>query len=283
MNRSLSDIYDEIIDEKQSLTNLSTLLPSSSAYFPDLLAELSSNSRVAIWRLIAYVVAFAIWTHEQVFELFKAQVEEIAAGAIPGTARWYFDRVLEFQYGEPLVYDNGIYNYAGDNPALQIVKYCAIEERPDGVVVVKTAKDSNGDPLELASAELAALQSYLQQIKFAGTRLSVVSFAPDQLKVFYEIFYDPIVPLQDVQQEVELAIHSFVKNLPFNGRFNINKLTDQLQLLEGVTDPVFQSAEARYGALPYQAVTREYSSNAGSLEIDSSAPLSTTITYTPIQ
>lgn len=283
MSRTLAEIYNEIIDEKQSLSNLSGLLPNSNAYFPDFLADLSSGSRVAIWRLWAYLMAFAIWTHEQLFDIFQAQIEDIAASAIAGTPRWYYDRVLEFQYGDTLVYQDGQYQYALVDTTTQIVKYCAIEERPDGVVVVKTAKDSAGDPEPLIVAELDALRSYLQQIKFAGTRLSVVSFDPDQLKVYYEVFYDPIIPEADIKAAVEAAIVSFVKGLPFNGRFNINKLTDSLQILEGVVDPVFQSAEARYGALPYESIDREYNSNAGYLEIDVAFPLSTTITYTAIE
>lgn len=283
MSRTLTEIYNEIVDEKQSLSNLNSLLPLSSAYFPDFLADLSSGSKVAVWRLWAYVIAFAIWTHEQLWDIFKAEIEDIAAKAIAGTPRWYYERTLEFQLGDTLTYQDFQYRYATVNESARIVKYCAIQERPDGVVVIKTAKDSSGSPVQLTGPELTALTAYLQQIKFAGTRLSVNSFAPDDLKIYYEIFYDPIIPEADIKTAVEDAINLFVKSLPFDGKFNINKLTDALQALEGVVDPLFQSAEARYGALPYASFVREYESNAGYLQIDGAFPLSTTITYTPIE
>lgn len=283
MSRTLTEIYNEIIDEKQSLSNLNSLMPNSSAYFPDFLAELSSGSKVAIWRLWAWVTAFAIWTHEQLWDIFKAEIEDIAAKAIAGTPRWYYERTLEFQLGDTLVYQDFQYKYATIDESARIIAYCAIQERPDGVVVIKTAKDSSGSPVQLTGPELTALTAYLQQIKFAGTRLSVNSFAPDDLKIYYEIFYDPIIPEVDIVAAVEAAIESFVKNLPFNGKFNINKLTDTLQGIDGVVDPLFQNAEARYGALPYTAFDREYESNAGYLQIDGAFPLSATIIYTPIE
>lgn len=283
MSRTLQQIYDEIIDEKQSLSNLNALLPNSNAYFADFLTDLASNSRVAIWRLIAWVFAYATWTHEQLWDIFKAEIEDIAAKALAGTPRWYYERVLEFQYGDILVYEDGQYKYATIDELLKIVKYCAIEERADGVVLVKSAKDNSGTPEPLTAFELTALTAYLQDIKFAGTLLSVVSFPADQLQVYYEVFYDPIVPEAEVKALVEAAINSFIKNLPFNGRFNITNLTDAIQLLKGVVDPVFVDAQARYGILPYTVIDREYNSNAGYLEIDPTFPLSTTITYTPIE
>jgi hypothetical protein len=122
----------------------------------------------------------------------------------------------------------------------------------------------------------------MQQIKFAGTFLSVNSFAADSLKLYYEVFYDSEAVLTDVQDAVFATVNNFIANLPFNGAFNVNKMTDALQATFGVIDPVFGSAAARYGALPFADIVREYVSNAGYLEIDGSFPLTSTFTFTPV-
>lgn len=278
--RTIQEIYDEIIAEKQTLSSLNGLLPSSTNY-SDLLSALTAASKVAVWRLWAYVTAVSIFFHEQLFELFKLEVEAIADAAIPGVLRWYREQVLNFQLGYTLQYINGKYQYTTVDESAKIVKYCAVEERNDGLVVIKTAKQVSGLPAELDAPELTALQAYCQQIKFAGTRLSVVSFPADSLKLYYDIYYDAILPEADVIVIVEAAVTDFLNNLPFNGRFNINKMTDALQLLDGIIDPVFLSAEARYGLIPFAAFTTEYNSNAGYMQIDPSFPLSATFNYIP--
>jgi hypothetical protein len=283
MSRTVKEIYDEMIGFKESSGNLDDLLPNTGESYSNLLAELTATSKVAIWRLWCYVIAVSIFYHEQQFDNFVAIVEDLVANAEAGTPRWYQEQVLKFQYSDTLVYQaNGRYEYNTIDTSLQVVKRCAIQERPDGVVVVKTAKLSAGLPVPLSSPELTSLQAYMRQIKFAGTRLSVVSFNADSLKVYYTIYYDPIIDVAIIQSAVEAAINNYIQNLPFNGAFNITKLTDALEGIEGVIDPIFNSADARYGALPYAPILREYVANAGYLEIDGAYPLSTTITYIPI-
>ena len=279
MARTIQQIYDSIIAEKQTLSSLNGLTPNPETYV-NFLSQLASSSRVAIWRLFAYIIAVAIYTTEVLWDLFKKDIEEIAAQAEAGTVRWYQERVLDFQFGDVLIYADGKYQYAVLDDSLKVVKRCAVVERPDGVVFIKTAKlDSGGLPIPLDSPELTALTAYMQQIKFAGTFLSVNSFNADTLKLYYDIYYSAELDLTTVQTAVYAAVQSFIANLPFNGALNINKLTDALQALTGVKDPKFNSAAATYGALPYTAFDREYLSNAGYLEIDGAFPLSSTFNF----
>lgn len=275
--RTVSEIYNEIIVEKDN--NLPTLQPSSDTT-QNLLDDLSSNSKVAIWRLWAYLTSVAIWTHEKLFELFKKEIQTIADKANTGTVRWYQERGFDFQFGDALVYNNGSYKYVQIDSSKQIVKRVAIVERPDGSVFIKAAKlDAQGLPDALSSAELTALKAYYQNIKFAGTRLAVNSYPADELRVYYTIYYNPIHPLSDVKTAVEQAIEEHIITLEFNGTLYITKLTDAIQRALGVVDPIFDNAEARYGLLPYTAFSRSYQANAGYLKIDASNPLSSTITY----
>lgn len=279
MARTIQQIYDSIITEKETLSSLNGLTPNPETYV-NFLSQLASSSRVAIWRLYAYIIAVAIYTTEVLWDLFKKDIEDIAAQAEAGTVRWYQERVLDFQFGDILIYQDGKYQYATINDALKIVKRCAVVERSDGIVFIKTAKlNLSGLPIPLSGPELTALTAYMQQVKFAGTFLSVNSFNADTLKLYYDIYYNAELDLATVQAAVYAAVQSFIANLPFNGALNVNKITDALQAVTGVVDPKFVSAEATYGALPYTAFDREYLSNAGYLEIDGAFPLSSTFNF----
>lgn len=275
MARTISEIYDEIIAEKESQAALSGLTPDPETAL-GLLAALSSSSKVAVWRLWAYITAVAIWTHEQVFELFVIEAEAIAAAAPAGTARWYQKKVLEFQYGDTLTYVNNQYVYDPVTPANQIVTRCAVQDRGDGVVVVKVAKDG---PVPLSGPEKTALEGYIAKIKFAGTRVATVSLPADVIDATYTIYYDPIVPLATLQASLQTAIDDFAANLEFNGEFRLTKFTDALQVVTGVIDPVFSSATATPDGGGTSAFTVSYQPAAGYVEFADTA--ANMFTFTP--
>jgi len=74
MARSIEQINNEIIKAKES---------------EPALAGLTSTSKVAIWRLWAYITAFVIYTLEQIFDQHKAEVLDALTQLKPHTARWY--------------------------------------------------------------------------------------------------------------------------------------------------------------------------------------------------
>lgn len=240
MARTILEIYDEIILEKENQTSLSGLLPASESS-SNLLAALTSGSKVAVWRLWAYTMAVAIHIHEQLWDIFLDDAKAIIRQAAAGTAAWYQKMMYLWQYGDSMTWNGNQYVYDPVDPSKQIITRCAIEERGDGVVVIKVAKGE--EQLEkLTATELAALESYVHKIKFAGTRAAVFSLDPDQVTINYNIYYDPIIPVQDTKAGVQATIERFLASLPFNGTFNITKFTDALQSVEGVKDPVFQQA-----------------------------------------
>jgi len=117
MARSISVIFDEIIDEKETFTSLDALVPNpdSSQTF---LADLTSTSKVAIWRLIFWVVAFAIHAHEKLFDEHVKVVEARALEIIPGTTLYYVVESKKFQNGDDLIFDEttGKFSYLDSAP-----------------------------------------------------------------------------------------------------------------------------------------------------------------------
>ena len=71
MARTIQQIYDAIITEKQNMTALNALQPSVDNA-QTLLSDASSSSKVAAWRLLFWVVAAAIYLHEVIFDKHKA-------------------------------------------------------------------------------------------------------------------------------------------------------------------------------------------------------------------
>src|SRR5262249_23284868 len=84
MARSIETIKQEIVAAKNA--------------DPVLAGVLSSPSKTAIWNLWAYITAVALQVHERIWDLMKADMEQVAARAVPGTTAWLHNRVRDFQY-----------------------------------------------------------------------------------------------------------------------------------------------------------------------------------------
>lgn len=278
MARPIDEIYNEIVATKDTFPDLQGGAPQNDS-FTNLRTELSSNSKVAIWRLWAYLVALAIHTHEVLQDEFKAEVEQLVAASPAGTLPWYRDQVLKFQLGDSLQFIDERFQYAEIDSTKQIVKLCAVSDLPNGNVVIKVAKLTNGLPAPLSTTEKSGLEAYLQKIKFAGTSFLIISENADKLKLQASVYYDGLFNLSDLKTRIEGAIQHYLQNLTFDGVFKVNSLIDSVQAVEGVTDFTIQVLEATYGNLPYTPVNRVYTPNAGYLEIDSAFPLSTNINY----
>jgi hypothetical protein len=287
MARPISDIYDEIIAEKNSVSNLSGYTPINDSW-QNFLNALTSGSRVAIWRMWSYLMAYAIHVHEKVFDTFKAKVQAIAAKAVPATTRWLRDQVLKFQYGYTLQYIDNQYQYSQDDPSAMIVKRAAVVEGAQNVLIKAAKLDNNDLPTPLSTNELTSLEQYCNEIKPAGLKINVTSFDPDFVKVVAEVWYDPLVLASDGSLltdpnvfPVEHAIKAYMQDLAFNGELFLTELQDAMQQAEGVVDPRLKTVEAKYGNLNYQTIIRTYVANAGYLKIDPNNQLSSTLTYNP--
>jgi hypothetical protein len=241
MARTIADIQAEIIATVQADTTL---------------GGLTSTSATAIWRLWTYVIASAIWAHESLWDLFKAEVAEIAADLKPHTLRWYRNKALAYQHGAALVAGEDYYDNTGLDPddieAQKIVKQAAVTETPDGLLTVKVAKETSGELAPLSVGEAAAVNAYFGEIKDAGVVLNVRSVNADRLRIEVDVYYDPTIlsatgerldgasatPVQD-------AAKAYLRALPFDGEFVKARLVDAMQAVEGVNVPEIRLCQAR--------------------------------------
>lgn len=262
----LNEIYQEINDEVTS----------------DLTINATSTSKVSEFRLWEYIVAQTSLLLQGLWEIKKTELQQ-AADAVPTcNDSWWDAELRKFQYGDELLLDNVTkkYYYEITDTTKQIVNSVAISNQQ-----IKVAK---AGPAPLTDDERAALDSFVRKVQPLGTNIILISQDADVIHLDVEIFYDAIVPLNDVQTAVESAINTYLTSLDFSvgrtGTFYITFLVDALQAVNGVVDVKVNNVLAgQTGATELSTVSRKYSPVAGYLVVDPDNPLATSLTYTPEQ
>ena len=242
MARTIEQINNEIIKAKES---------------EPALAGLTSTSKVAIWRLWAYITAFVIWTLEKIFDEHKREVSEALSELKPHTARWYRNKALAFQYGFDLLEDSDKFDNTGytedEINNSKIVKYSAVtESETESRLIVKIATEQSGELQPISQGQKASFDAYINEIRDAGVRITTINYLPDILKLQMKIYRDPLVLDENGQsiltgeKPVEKAIKEYFKKLPFNGELVLAHLVDALQQVEGVKIPHIILAESKW-------------------------------------
>lgn len=287
MARSPQYWYDYMVGEKNTNASLNNLQPNIDTN-QDLLNDLTTPSKVADWRLWLWVVATCAHTLDVVFDLLLITFEALAQRSRFGTLPWYVQKAFEFQYGDTLVYQNNEFQYPAVNTTNRIIERAAAKEAGN-TVNVKIAKLVAGIPTKLNPTEKTAATAYFQKIKPAGVDVNVISDDPDEIRIYYKVYIDPL--LLDLTGQllttpgvypVEDAVSNYFSAVEFNGKLEVSDLNDKIQTATGVVSPYLIAAYGRYGANPFLPFTERYYPNAGHMKIDPTTPLNTTIIYAVI-
>ncbi|MBD3748929.1 MAG: baseplate J/gp47 family protein [Sphingobacteriales bacterium] len=265
MARTIEEIQQQMLDEKALQTDLSAL---------------NSTSNTAIYKLWIYIQAVIIYYFEVLQDAFKAEVQSIIDNNQYGTRQWWYDTTKAFQYGDLLSFINNVYKYPVVDVTKQIIKYCSITDNGNSIQV-KVAKQLIDEPVQLTEDELNGVVDYLQDVRPAGTKVTVQSLSADLVKLNLNVFYNANVGLPNVKINVEAAITNYLTNIQFDGVFYINKLIDAIQAVQGVVDgqvEVLEAAAKGYGD-SYVTFTNSFASKSGYFKIDPDFPLSTQINY----
>jgi hypothetical protein len=271
MARSSSTIYQSIL----------SLIAGDPA-----LATLNSASATAEYKLIASVMARLSNQLEQLQDQAIAQLQAIADRAEPGTANWYAQRCLEFQYSATANYYltivNGVVQYNVINVADRIVTRVAVSPNTDGSVLIKVAKGSVPSLTQLTAPELVSINGYFSPsngIGFAGVPVTVVSLPADLIRYNLTVYYDSSQNLAILRPLVEAAIENYALAIDFGGIFSV---------LAAANAPITQGVPGvkRMGITSILvngvAVPQEVRLPSGYSKVDPAFPLSTTITYVPV-
>ena len=269
MARTIAEIHNQILAEKAAMSELKNMQPDIDSA-QTLLNDLTSSSKVGVWREFAFLIAVAIWIHEKLWDAFKSEVDAIVAAAIPGTARWYRNMCLLFQLEDTMIYKDYKFQYDPIDADKRIIARASATEQ-GGDVLLKVAKEVSGSPVKLELDELAAFRSYIAKIKFAGTWCNVVSADPDLFNAMLQVHYDASLLnaagellSQPGVKPVEDAIVAYLSALPWDGVYMNNALIDAVQAAPGVADVVLTSAAAKANAAAnFNTIARTYRTVAG--------------------
>lgn len=194
-------------------------------------------SAVSILNLLIYIMAMAARTVEWLYNQFCEEVEERIAAALPGTVSWYWNKVMQFQYGDDLN-ENGTYDVVDESK--RIITHCAVLEVDNGILIKVNKGDNTYEAL--TPTELAALQNYVDLIKFAGTYAVCYSYDPDEVAIELNIWRNPMVldsnmnRISDGESVIENAVLEYLNGIVYGGVFNKTKLLDAIQSVDGVED-----------------------------------------------
>ena len=202
-------------------------------------------SLLSLENILFDIISVTIFVLENLFDKHQNEVSKHIYEQKIGSLRWYRNKALDYQYGFGLIPDTD--RFANGNAtedqinASKIITYAAVTEADDEQrVIVKVANESGTvlQPLEADQEE--AFSWYMNEIKFAGTPLTVINYEPDRLFLSIDIYRDPLVldengiSILNGNVPVEEALKEYVKQLPFNGELTINSLVDALQNVNGV-------------------------------------------------
>ena len=275
MARTIATIKEGIRTEKNNYSSLNSILFSEEG-----------GSTVGYLNNVADVVAININIFEQLQDAYKAELEDIASSAVPGTGAWIKEKVLEFQYDVntaqyiQLVDLVPVYNSIDED--LQIISRVAVVEGGNGLITIKAATGTT--PVALNSPQKTALQEYLDIIIPAGPTVVVQSLDSDKLYLDATVYYDGQF-INSIQTDVEDAITDYLANLDFNGVVLVSKLQDAIQAVTGVKDIVINEVKARKDTTIFASasvVSRQWTTVAGYIveETESGETFADKIVYT---
>lgn len=204
MSKTAQQIFNELEAEKNAQASL---------------AGLNSNSNMAIWRLLLWVVAFGHKLLYDAWDKTKAEIAVIASQQIIGTTSWYEGLALNWTGGSVTI------NVASCKESLSAKK-----------VILKVATfDNLAQKLKNISAvDLNNLRSYINSKKIIGTDIDIISQSSDLLWMSFSIKY--LGSLVTVESAVKTAIKDYLKNLPYGSDLSLSLLTNHLFSVPGVVD-----------------------------------------------
>jgi hypothetical protein len=250
------------------------------------LDAINSSSKVAIYNLWAYVVAYVIWVQYGFFNTFKTEINEKIRAQKVYTNLWFRDNALNYRHGHPLVRDGYVVSYSDEGytqaeiAASLVVKRAAVielEVTNQTFLFIKCATEIEGELSILPDAQRQGIVDYFKRIKPAGTKLEVFSDNADDLRLTVDFFYDPLILTETgakidgtANEPAQDEIRTYLKNLRFNGEFSIAELEDLLQAVLGCSDREAYIKLAEYNfqnPVNFQAISDTVIANSGYMNI----------------
>lgn len=228
MSRRIRDIYNEAVRERNKRLELS---------------EFSNDSKLSIMNGIAWFVATMIYTFESILDVFAIDIAETINNRINGTPTYYANALLNYQKGDSLtVREDGLaFGYATVDPSKRIVTQVSYSESSsdtnlDNKLIMKVATGEKGNLSEIDPEDLVLLNAYINRIKFAGTRIEVISRKGDVLIPKVTVYHDGAVPESEIYDALEAKLNEYIMSIEFDAAIYVTKIFETIRSIEHITD-----------------------------------------------
>ena len=228
MSRTIKEIYNEAVAERNRRLELT---------------EFASDSKMSVMNGILWVVAAVIYSFESLLDVFAVDISEAINGRINGTPAYYANALLQYQQGDELtVREDGLaFGYANIDETKRIVTQVSYMESTDdqnldSKLILKVATGAKGSLSAIPPKELAPINAYINKLKFAGTRVEVISTKGDVLIPHLTVFHDGAVPESEVYDSIEEQLNAYMMDIDFDAAVYVSRLTDAIRRAKHVTD-----------------------------------------------
>ena len=228
MSRTIKDIYNVAVAERNKRLELS---------------EFKSDSKMSVMNGILWVVAAVIYSFETLLDVFAVDITEAINGRINGTPNYYANALLQYQQGDELIVreDGLAFGYAAVDETKRIITQVSYVESTDdqnidSKLILKVATGTKGNLEAIPAEELVPINAYIGKLKFAGTRVEVISTKGDVLIPRLTVFYDGAIPESEMYDAIEVQLKEYVMNIEFDAAVYVSRLTDAIRKAEHVTD-----------------------------------------------
>lgn len=228
MSRTIKDIYNEAIQERIKRLELK---------------EFQSDSKVSIMNGITWTVAAVIHSFETLLDVFAIDISQVINQRVNGTPHYYVNALLQYQKGDELVVreDGLAFGYANIDETKRIISQVSYTESTDNInldskLILKVAGGTKGNLSALPSDELPPINSYINKLKFAGTRIEIISRDGDVLIPRVQVYYDGAIPEAEVYDNLEEKLNNYIMAIPFDSSIYTSKIVESLRSAEHVTD-----------------------------------------------
>ena len=228
MSRTIKDIYTEALQERSKRMELS---------------EFDSDSKMSIMNGLTWTTATVIHSFETLLDVFAVDISNVINSRINGTPTYYANALLQYQKGDTLsVREDGLaFGYANIDESKRIITQVSYTESTDdsnldSKLILKVATGDKGNLTAISREELVPIISYINKIKFAGTRVEVISHDGDVLIPHLTVYYDGAVPENEIYTNIEKKLKDYIMNIPFDSSVYVSKVIETIRSAEHITD-----------------------------------------------
>ena len=241
MSRTIKDIYDEAVKERNKRLEL---------------AEFSNDSKLSVMNGITWAFAAVIYSFETLLDVFTLDISTAINSRMIGTPLFYVNALLQYQKGDELtVREDGLaFGYNEIDETKRIISQVSYSESSNDVnldnkLILKVAQGEKGHLSPVSGDDLVLITSYLNKIKFAGTRIEVTSSEGDILIPRLSVYYDGAVRETEIYDLIEEKLNDYMMNIDFDSSTYVSKIIEAIKKAEHVTDVYIDE-----GANPEQGI-----------------------------